>query len=474
MRGTRHQAVWTLALAGLLGGLAGLAAGQSAPPPAEDRLEAGFQSPPSSARPRVWWHWMNGNVTREGITLDLEWMNRVGIGGIQNFDANIGNIRAGERSMPQHVEKRIVYHTPEWKELLRHTAAECDRLGLEMTMHSSGGWSETGGPWVKPEEAMKKLVWSETLVKGPKRFSGTLATPPSVNGPFQDIPPRPRFGPPPTGGPGTPPDPTHYGDSAVIAYRLPAGEVKMADAPPKVTRSGGDFDPAALFDGDLVQTVALPLAEGEAPAWIQFEFADPFPARAVTIAVGGQAMPTGTLQASQDGRTFTTLVTLPGPSERGIPLRTYAFPETRARFYRLVLTSAPRGRFAALRGTPPPRQIDIAEVALVSGARVNRWEAKAGFELLVEYDSVPTPAVPSAAVIPRRGRSGHDLRGAADDPGAGATRRLRLRLPEHRGAADPDVVRGRPPHAARRDELPGAGPAGHRRSAHPSRAAEAP
>src|SRR5512134_886779 len=195
----------------LVAGLAGQparTAGQAPTAPPVASLEQGFKDPPRSARPRVWWHWMNGNVTREGITLDLEWMKRVGIGGVQMFDASIGNIRAGEQEMPQHVEKRIVYHSPEWKELLRHAAAECDRLGLEMTMHSSGGWSETGGPWVKPEEAMKKLVWSETRVAGPKGFSGTLALPPSGNGPFQDLPYRHPFRPPSPAEPGTPPDPT--------------------------------------------------------------------------------------------------------------------------------------------------------------------------------------------------------------------------------------------------------------------------
>jgi hypothetical protein len=342
---------------------------------------------------------MNGNVTREGITLDLEWMRRVGIGGVQNFDANIGNIRAGEQGMPQHVEKRIVYHSPEWKELLRHAAAECDRLGLEMTMHSSGGWSETGGPWVKPEEAMKKLVWTETRVTGPKRFSGTLAPPPSVNGPFQDLPYRRPFRPPSPPEPG-PPDPTHYGDSAVVAFREPVGEGSMAQARPKVTRSGGDFDTALLFDGDLVRTVALPLPEGGAPAFLQYEFAEPFPSRAVTIAASGAGMPTGSLQASDDGRAFRTLVSLPGPSGRSLPVRTYAFPETRARFYRAVFTEVPRARFAAL-GPPPPPKVEVAEVLLSPGARVNRWEEKAGFGLLLEYDSVGTPPVPPTAAIPR-------------------------------------------------------------------------
>src|SRR5213079_1933945 len=72
-----------------------------------DTLENGFLNPPDSARPRVWWHWMNGNVTKEGIKLDLEWMKRVGIGGFQNFDAALNT--------PKLVDNRLVYMTPEWR-----------------------------------------------------------------------------------------------------------------------------------------------------------------------------------------------------------------------------------------------------------------------------------------------------------------------------------------------------------------------
>ena len=52
-----------------------------------DSIADGFRSPPAAAKPHVWWHWMNGNVTREGIRADLEWMRRVGVGGVQNFEA---------------------------------------------------------------------------------------------------------------------------------------------------------------------------------------------------------------------------------------------------------------------------------------------------------------------------------------------------------------------------------------------------
>src|SRR6476659_6414757 len=130
-------------------------------------LERSFRAPPDEAKPRVWWHWMNGNVTRAGITADLEWMKRVGIGGMQMFDGSLGT--------PQFVENRLVWMTPQWKAAFRHAASEADRLGLEMTMAASGGWSETGGPWVTPAQAMKKLVCSETRVIGPRRFAAKLA-----------------------------------------------------------------------------------------------------------------------------------------------------------------------------------------------------------------------------------------------------------------------------------------------------------
>src|SRR5512137_2092943 len=73
-----------------------------------DPLAQGFQAPPDSAKPRVWWHWMSGNITKEGIKADLEWMKRTGIAGFQNFDAGL--------ETPQIVGRRLIFMTPEWKE----------------------------------------------------------------------------------------------------------------------------------------------------------------------------------------------------------------------------------------------------------------------------------------------------------------------------------------------------------------------
>ena len=142
-------------------------------------LEEGFKNPPESAKPRTWWHWTNSNITKEGITKDLEWMNRAGIGGIQLADVASGQ--------GQTVEKKILFGSPEWLDAVRHAASEADRLNLEMTIFSSAGWSLTGGPWVKPEQAMKKLVWSEMNVKGPQKFKGILPSIPSNEGPIGNM-----------------------------------------------------------------------------------------------------------------------------------------------------------------------------------------------------------------------------------------------------------------------------------------------
>src|SRR4051812_48614135 len=134
--------------------------GQGSP----DSLTAGFQNPPNGARPRVWWHWMNGNISKEGITADLEWMHRTGLGGFQNFDAAL--------QTPQVVDKRLAYMTPEWKEAFKHAILLGDQFGFEMAIAGSPGWSESGGPWVPAPNGMKKYVWSETVVQGGKPFSG--------------------------------------------------------------------------------------------------------------------------------------------------------------------------------------------------------------------------------------------------------------------------------------------------------------
>jgi hypothetical protein len=372
----------------IIAGLLALVVSATAQAPA-DPLVQGFQDPPDSARPRTWWHWTASNVTTEGITKDLEWMRRVGLAGFQLADVNAGG--------GQTVDKKIVFGSPEWLSAVRHAASEADRLRLEMTIFSSAGWSETGGPWVRPEQAMKKLVWSETNVEGPRTFAGKLRQPPSNNGPIRNL----ITGAPPPGST-APPDPTYYGDSAVIAYRTPPDESDMAQSHPEATTNAGAIDGTSLWDDDLNSAITVTPPKDGGPAWVQYAFSKPFKARAISIAARG-GIPVGRVLTSEEGADFRTLVTLPGPQlYRGGWVRTFEFAETTAKFYRIELSGAPLSPAAVMNQSPsaPASTYTLLEATLHSAARVHRWEEKAGFSFLFEYESVPTPTIPSSSIIP--------------------------------------------------------------------------
>ena len=149
-------------------------AGIAAEPSSSDvtvSLEQGFVQPPEAARPWVYWFWLNGNITREGITADLEAMRRAGIGG--------GLIMEVDQGAPVGPAD---FMSPKWRELFRHVHDEANRLGLEINMNDDAGWNGSGGPWIKPEESMQKVVWTETLVEGPRRYEGDLPQPATVAG----------------------------------------------------------------------------------------------------------------------------------------------------------------------------------------------------------------------------------------------------------------------------------------------------
>ena len=263
----------------------------------EDALKKGFENPPSTARPRVWWHWMNGNITKEGIKLDLEWMHRTGIAGFQNFDAAL--------ETPQVVQKRLAYMTPEWKDAFKYAISLGDELGMEMAVAGSPGWSETGGPWVPPSQGMKKYVWSETVLAGGTRFMGKIPHPPSNTGAFQNLGAREQLETPGRH------LPKFYADAVVIAFRVPAGVSGLPEEEVKITSSGEGLDPALLSDGDLERTTRVPIPPLGSESWIQFEYPAPEAIRAITYVTKdpgfievlrtGISSPEKTLEASDDG-----------------------------------------------------------------------------------------------------------------------------------------------------------------------------
>ena len=347
-------------------------------------FEKSFLSPPDSARPRTWWHLTGGNVTKEGITKDLEWMKRVGIAGFQLADVSYGS--------GQSVENKLMFGTPEWLDAVRFAATEADRMNLEMAIFSSAGWSIAGGPWVKPEQAMKKLVWSETTVKGPQEFSGKLPNPPSCNGPFQDYDLR-RNPKEPS------PDPEYYKDVKVIAYHTPPDEQNMEALHPLITTNNDTIDITPIHDGNLNSSIKLASEDGK--AWIQYSFKEPVSIQAITIS-SREGIPGGEITSSIDGITYITLISLPGTQlYRGGRVRTFSFPATNAKYFRIELTGAPLSPDDVISQPQPKpaRSYNISEIILHTGNRINRWEEKAGFSFLFDYKSVDNPNISASSII---------------------------------------------------------------------------
>jgi len=126
-----------------------------------DRLEGEFLNPPDSARPGVYWYFMDGNLSREGMTADLESMKEVGLGNLVFLEVNVGVPRGP-----------VDFMSDQWQDLFVHAVRESERLGIDITLGSGPGWTGSGGPWIKPQQAMQHLLFSVTETEGPAKFDG--------------------------------------------------------------------------------------------------------------------------------------------------------------------------------------------------------------------------------------------------------------------------------------------------------------
>ena len=154
--------------------MAAMALGLSLSVSAQSSMEDNFRNPPSSAKAWTWWHWMNGNASKEGITADLEAMAAAGVGGVQAFNISIMD------------KGPVDYASKEWYDLMNHAMRECQRLGLEFDMHNSPGWSSTGGFWITPETSGKQVSWSLAYVKGGNKVDIIVPQPAKALGAYWD------------------------------------------------------------------------------------------------------------------------------------------------------------------------------------------------------------------------------------------------------------------------------------------------
>lgn len=403
-----------------------------------DALTDGFQNPPAAARPRVWWHWMGGNVTAEGAALDLEWMKRVGIGGVHAFSGAIMD--------PKVVAEPAPFMSATWQQVFRQSLDSARTAGMEVTIAGSPGWSQTGGPWVTPADAMKKYVWSETPMQGGRPFHGVLARPPTTTGAFLGVHLAQNWF-----AESASPVPELYKDSFVVAFPTPSAEASELQA--AYTSSAGVIDLSPIARGDLADTLTLPIASGSSSAWVQARFARPTQLSALTLGLQAPVGAGVEIQASDDGQVFRTLLRAAPRAINTIdvpaPQRTYAFVPTTARLFRVLLIApAPAqplpGLPASFPRAPPATEFTITRLDLEMGARVDRFEAKAGFEPTVGPGDARVLPAPDA-IIPKAGVVDLTTRMSADGrldwtppPGKWTVLRFGWSLTGHRnGPAEP-------------------------------------
>ncbi|WP_242151875.1 glycosyl hydrolase [Sphingomonas sp. BAUL-RG-20F-R05-02] len=399
-------------------------------------LEEQFQDPPASARPRVWWHWMNGNITQDGIAKDLAWMKRVGIGGAQSFDINLAT--------PQIVDHRLVYMSPAWKAAFRFAASDASQLGLELAIASSPGWSETGGPWVAPADGMKKLVWSETMIPGAKPFTGSLKHPPAVAGPFQGIPRQPDLSDLLAGT-----TPKHIDDfyRDVAVFAVPETVVDKTVTARVRDGLGASIDIASLTDADQQTGYTVAAPKPDQPRILQFDYPAGQTLRSARIFLPGAAIPligalfTARLEASADGTAWRKVTDMPLDE---VPT-TVSFPAVTAPHFRVVIGTAPTPApaatgpdiglatgsvFGKMLGGQFAKPVTVGDIRLSPEPRIDRFETKAGFSIARDYYALGAPGddatgAPPEATIDLTGRMRPD--GTLDwTPPPGRWRIIRL------------------------------------------------
>ncbi len=288
----------------------------------EDALKSSFMNPGLETRPQTLWFWMNGNVSEQGVKLDLESMAKVGLGGALIFD--------GGDYFPEGPAR---YLSQTWQDRMQQSIVEADRLNMTIGMHNAPGWSSSGGPWITPELSMKQLVWTETTVQE-SHVAGVILPRPQANLGF-------------------------YRDAYVFAFPAQAGEsVAFRDRIRRVgTSEGKGVSVKTLTDGLLDTAVDL----GK-DSFLEIELNESETLCGITLnSTLHGSFPRFRLQASEDGVHFHEVTQVQSVGTHSIRApASLNFPPTQARFFRLI----------------PQGKADLAEVELHAYPRVYDWVRK--------------------------------------------------------------------------------------------------
>jgi hypothetical protein len=314
---------------------------------AKDQLKQVFLHPPEAARPWVFWYWMYGAVTREGVTADLQSMKDAGIGG-----AYLMPIKSVTN--PPMIPNPVAQLTPEWWAMVKFTTQEADRIGVKLAMHDCDGFALAGGPWITPELSMQKVVTSKTFITSGKVYHDTLPIPAHYK--------------------------NYYKDIEVLAYpSLPGEGSSSYDAQPKITTSLPNTDVQFLGLRSNKKSFSTPEA-----CWLRLEFEKPFTCRSLVIHTAASNYQSERLlvEASQDGEHYFTVMRLAPPrhgwqdSDAEI---TNAIPTTTAKYFRFTYDktgSEPGAEDLDFAKWKP--SLKISGIELSSEPKLHQYESKTG------------------------------------------------------------------------------------------------
>ncbi|KAA8486266.1 alpha-L-rhamnosidase-like protein [Arcticibacter tournemirensis] len=320
-----------------------------------------------SAKSWVFWYWMHGAYSREGITADLEAMKQAGIAG-----AYLAPIK-GKTDPPLYTPS-IDQLSPEWWKMVRYALDEAARIGIKIAMLPNDGFATAGGPWITPENSMQKVVSSSLMIKGGRVFNDTLPSLPAYKGYFRDI--------------------------AVFAFPANRGAGHSTrTVVPKVTTSNG-ADASFLVKPGNKQNFGR-----NDPCWIQYEFTKPFTCRSVVIRVNGFNYQSHRLliEVSDDGKNFRAAERLQPPRAGWLDWDadvTHEIKPVTARFFRFVYNkegSEPGAEDLDAAKWKP--SLKIAGIELSSEARIHQYEGKTG-EVWRVSSRTTSDLVPDSLCVP--------------------------------------------------------------------------
>ena len=273
-------------------------------PLTDTSLDDLWRHPPSPAKPWVFWYWMQAAASKEGITADLEAMKSAGLGGAYMMFIK------GVDSLPLF-NPPAQQLSPHWWELVKFAMLEAKRLHFQLGMHVSDGFALAGGPWIKPELSMQRVVSTRIYLTGKQTFKGILPQPETKE--------------------------NYYKDIAVFAYPTMIKK-SIADTAmvPVVTSSVTGVSPQFLTEKGSRQKFT-----SDSACWIQYAYDKPFTCRSIVVKTGGNNYPSRRLQimVSDDGNTFKPVERLQAPrsgwqdTDADI---THAIKTTTARYFRFV------------------------------------------------------------------------------------------------------------------------------------------